>query len=1361
MKKFKKRATKVLAAALSAMMLAGAAFPGVQAAQAAPYSSDYLASVATQAAGDAVTGEELATLVNPVVQQYTLAETQGTWAMAADSRLAILANQANIENERLAEVVKLVNSEFADKAIVSSNPFTMVYANEEDVTPADVLVTVDTENPICEESDSEEAYRIDISEDGVKVTGASENAVMYALRTLQNYMVANEGLPYGTIIDYPDLAERRLFVDCGRKYFSKEWFFRQIREMSFLKLNTLEMHFSENLGFRIECKTDPSIVSDEYLTHEEVREIIEEARKYGVKVIPSFDSPGHVDQILKAHPEYGQISNTGDHYASGLDVTNREAVEYIYSLYDEYMELFEGCTDFHIGGDEYMEFDRAPFTTQYKSVLNDYAKETIGENAQWKDVLAKYINDLAEYVHSKGFTPRIFNDGIYYGENSWSEAPQIIEMHDYIGIDFWNNMQWNRDVAGLQTFIDKGHDVIYNFNSTFFYYVLRNDRDAPTDGRPQNSFDYIDQDRRIFEEWSPGKYANATVPDDSEFIAGAALGIWCDKPDLVTEDVVTDDIADELRSMATRTWNADSNATMDFEEFKEKYTVLGHAAGYEKGSQLPDAGEIQDAENLGKVTLRYVSDTGKVLQNDVVKYGAIGNDYTFEAEDIYGYKLISEGTVSGTFSEEGDTYTFTYTLDCDKSELAAELETPLDADDYIPATFTAYAQALATAQEVYDRADSEQTEVDEALAALQEAKGQAVLLTNYALYVETQYPLEDTGYQSGYSAYQQAVSAAEEVLYTQGDDAQAVAAALESIEEAKAGLMRPDGNTPTVTASKEYYSYYYYTNMLDGNPNTKCWFNGNQVAGESVVFTFPQAVNMSQVQVLQAADAGADILDGAEVQISDDGSAWQTVGSITPASQDDTFTFESTPVKAVRILITQSKDNWYQIAEVSFTYEQIAEDTALRDLIAEAEGLDITGKEPALVNAMIDALIEAQKLYAVNSQDTQAAQEALRAAMDALTETPPTPADKEALQNAVNQAAELVEEDYTPDTWAVLEAALAQANAVLADEEATQEAVDSALSALEAAVIGLEPAEEPEPEPGVDKSLLQTAYDYAVAQDTSKLLESLKVKYDAALANAEAILAKEDATTEEVWNAIDQLFEAVWSLDFTQGDKTLLGTLIETAEGMDADKYVADNWQQLVDALAEAKAVYEDGDAMDEDIQPVAQALLDAILAQRYKAEKSILEDLINQANAIDTSLYTAESVQAFTAALRSANLVLEDESLSVDEQATVDEAAAALRSAMDNLVETSAEDPKPSDDNKDDGNKDDNTKPGDTDKDDGKDTTNKDPNKGPMDGNKNPATGDSNALAALAVSGMALSAVVLAIVRQAKPGRKPRDSRQ
>src|SRR5699024_6953543 len=166
------------------------------------------------------------------------------------------------------------NSEFVEKEVVSSTPFTMVYANEEDVASADVLIKLDTDSSLYDGSESPEAYRIDIGADGVVITAASENAVMYALRTIQNYMVANDGLPYGTIVDYPDVAERRLHVDCARKYISKDWFIRQIREMSFLKMNAIQIHFSENLGFRIECETDPSIVSDEYLTKDEVREIL-------------------------------------------------------------------------------------------------------------------------------------------------------------------------------------------------------------------------------------------------------------------------------------------------------------------------------------------------------------------------------------------------------------------------------------------------------------------------------------------------------------------------------------------------------------------------------------------------------------------------------------------------------------------------------------------------------------------------------------------------------------------------------------------------------------------------------------------------------------------------------------------------------------------------------------------------------------------------------------------------------------------------------------------------------------------------------------------------------------------------------
>ena len=118
-----------------------------------------------------------------------------------------------------------------------------------------------------------------------------------------------------------------------------------------------------------------------------------------------------------------------------------------------------------------------------------------------------------------------------------------------------------------------------------------------------------------------------------------------------------------------------------------------------------------------------------------------------------------------------------------------------------------------------------------------------------------------------------------------------------------------------------------------------------------------------------------------------------------------------------------------------------------------------------------------------------------------------------------------------------------------------------------------------------------------------------------------------------------------------------------------ADKYMPDHWQDLEDALDAAKKVAEDGDAMQEDVDKAAGDLLNAILAQRYKADKSILEDLIGKAEGIDLTGYTAESVATFRTALAAAQAVMADATLSEDDQKVVDDAVAALQSAMDGLT--------------------------------------------------------------------------------------------
>ena len=1053
-----------------------------------------------------MTNEQLVAATTPILQSYTKDASDKTWVMTKDSKFVIVANEANLKNDRLAEIVKLVNSEFMAKQIISSDAQAMLY--NQNGAPTDITIDIKPVSEITDKTTSKEAYKITIDDTGIHLTGASETAVLYGLRTIEQLTIANNStLAYGEIVDYPNVAERRIHVDMARKYISKDWFIRQIREMSYFKMNAIQMHFSENLGFRIECETDPSIVSEQHLTKADVREILAEAKKYGVKVIPSFDSPGHVDQILRAHPEYGQVDKYGNHYKSGLDVTNPEAIKYIYSLYDEYMELFKGCTDFHIGGDEYMEFDRAPFTTQYKSVLDNYARENIDPNATWKDVIAKYINDLAEHVHEKGFTPRIWNDGIYYGENSWGQNKQMIKMHKYIGIDFWSQMSWNGSIARLQTFLDKGHDTIYNVNASFFYYVLR--PSMPDDGRKQHSFDNLNSDKLIFDEWTPGKFQANTIADDNPAIKGASLAIWCDKADVCDEDTITEDIANEMRALASKAWNTKSNSIISHNQFKANYAKLGHVAAFDKGSTLPDSGSILPADSLGKVTIKYVDKDGKDIKSPVTRYGNIGDEYNFTAEKIYGYRLVSDkDSATGTYSKKGDTFTFTYEIYTDKTDLKDALDNALDENEYIGATLGEYKAALDEAQKLYDDKNALQQDVDDVLVVLNSAKKKAIKRAYYPLWVEVENPLEDNGYASGYAEYLEAVKNGKKVLYSEDVTDEAVKEAYEALVTAREAIMKRDGNVPSVQASDGYWSLgvspsdkYSYDKMFDGNRDTFAWFNDAQKVGKHITFTFANKVNMSGIKISAPERPGSDIIKNADIMVSEDKENWTRVANLKMDANnlEQTFTFDKQPVKYVKLEMKEASDSWYKIAEVQFTYEQVAENTELKDLLKEAYAQDLTDKTADSVDIFLDALIEAQKAYAKEDLNNEEVMNTLRDAMKNLKVAPKV--NKAELEETVTKAKAISEDTLN---------------------KAVKKARDAFVKALE---------------------------------------------------DAKAVVENKDASQEEVNEAAKKLEEAIKGLDVVKGDTTALDAKLAEIKKLDEKKYTADSWAALMAAVEEAKGL--------------------------------------------------------------------------------------------------------------------------------------------------------------------------------------------
>lgn len=198
---------------------------------------------------------------------------------------------------------------------------------------------------------------------------------------------------------------------------------------------------------------------------------------------------------------------------------------------------------------------------------------------------------------------------------------------------------------------------------------------------------------------------------------------------------------------------------------------------------------------------------------------------------------------------------------------------------------------------------------------------------------------------------------------------------------------------------------------------------------------------------------------------------------------------------------------------------------------------------------------------------------------------------------------------------------------------------------------------------------LNKAKGYVEDGSVDDCVESIRKLFAEAIAEGEAVMADEYATREEVTNATVKLMRAIHALNMKPGDKTDLEMAVELGDSIDLTKYVEAGQAEFTEALAKAKEVLADGDAFQEDIDNAWNALADAISNLRLKADKSVLEDLINEANGIDTSLYTEESVAAFRAAFTAADAVLADETLSEDDQAKVDEAANALSAAIDGLT--------------------------------------------------------------------------------------------
>lgn len=177
----------------------------------------------------------------------------------------------------------------------------------------------------------DEAYRLEVNDNGVKIYSSSLNGFFYALQSLRLAVSPDNrrSIPFMNVSDSPRFGYRGFMLDVSRYFMPKEEVMKLIDCMSMLKLNKLHLHLTDDNGWRLEIKKYPRLTevgawrvnrkqqpfSDRrnpergeatpiggFYTQEDMREIIAHAAERCVEIIPEIDIPAHSNAALAAYP---------------------------------------------------------------------------------------------------------------------------------------------------------------------------------------------------------------------------------------------------------------------------------------------------------------------------------------------------------------------------------------------------------------------------------------------------------------------------------------------------------------------------------------------------------------------------------------------------------------------------------------------------------------------------------------------------------------------------------------------------------------------------------------------------------------------------------------------------------------------------------------------------------------------------------------------------------------------------------------------------------------------------------------------------------------------------------------------------
>lgn len=674
-----------------------------------------------------------------------------------------------------------------------------------------------------------------------------------------------------------ELQYRIVHLDCGRKYFSKDWIIALMYEAKAAGYNQVQLAFgNKGLRFLLDDMSvntyEKQAVTDAIkegnkayynagekneLTEAEMDEIFTAAEKIGIEIVPLFNTPFHMEAVITA---MGKLNITNAYYGSNkacLNLSNDYATAFVKALMQKYITYFrgKGCKYFNFGADEYV--------------------------GGWNDTFYNYANDVAKMISEAGMTARAFNDSFRYNSNTYISNEYLKD------VCYWYTGYSGNLYSGAKTIADSGYNTNTNKD---YYYVL----DSSKSSEYKLSSGNYNNGNNSWENYAGG-FSNTTYNNWNTAVgngnytatpAGSMFCIWCDEPGQGTETEVAQQIRMILRVIGARMQNSEIYSASDVlveGGFKADGTInvptnnktVGNGSGNTTADNDtvrvtgPNLAALTAPEHTGEIADIKAVD-GRIKAYDVTPSTADNNKYTGEAEvrikipaewdssKVIAFIVESDGTVediNGTATEDG-WYVFT--------------------------------APHFSVMGIYEKAAT--TEVG---GTIEIVAGQTGVIT---------VPGDVTNNVGEIENDTVATKVKVEKVQQTGETISYNATASASLEPHAVNY----GYT-TYTYSASY--------LIDGKESTYYWSNKAQTVGAYAQVDLGAAIPFDAVRIIPTKSDDAKCT--ADVEVSADGSSWTTIGSYD-GTKTTILNNTAGNVRYIKVKITKASDYWWQLAEIQW-----------------------------------------------------------------------------------------------------------------------------------------------------------------------------------------------------------------------------------------------------------------------------------------------------------------------------------------------------------------------------------------------------------------------------------------------------------